>query len=198
MSVQKTEAAGEKALYKPERVDNLKPNDRSSMRNSLPLLTAVGALGLLVAGCAGPEQKLGRGLNNVTEFARLGEIRRSVEQTALWEGTDKAYTTGFIRGFNRSIARTAIGAFEVVTFPFPTPTYDPLLTPKARLWPDPSIKTYKHPYGGLALPEDPVYPDNFKPGLIADSIFETDTTLGFDGGEAFPFIPGSRFRVFDD
>ncbi len=83
------------------------------------LLALVG-LAFLAAGCAGPEKKLGRGLLNVTEFARGGEIRRSMEQTYLWENSDSAYTTGFIRGFNRSVARTAIGIYEVVTFPFPS------------------------------------------------------------------------------
>jgi putative exosortase-associated protein (TIGR04073 family) len=168
------------------------------MRISSAFLTLPGAALLLLVGCAGPEQKLGRGLGNITEFARLGEMQRSIEQTALWDGTDKAYTTGVIRGFTRSVARTAVGAFEVLTFPFPTPTYDAVLTPKARLWPDFSIRNYKASYGGLVLPEDPVYPDSFKPGLIAGPPFETDTALGFAGGEAFPFIPGSKFRVFDD
>jgi len=46
------------------------------------------------SGCAGPEKKLGRGLNNITEFVRLGEIQRSIEQTALWEGPRTAFTTG--------------------------------------------------------------------------------------------------------
>jgi hypothetical protein len=92
--------------------------------------------------------------------------------------------------------RTAIGAYEVVTFPIPS--FKPLLTPKGRLWPDPSVRTYKYPYGGLALPEDPVYPDSFKPGIMEGTLFDTDTALGFTGGEVFPLIPGSRFRIFDD
>lgn len=154
-------------------------------------LTAVVAL----VGCAGPEQKLGRGLNNMTELTRGGDIRRSMEQTALWEGPNRAYTTGFIRGFNRSIARTFIGLYEVVTFPFPS--YDPLLAPKARLNPDGSITTTAYPYGGLTMSEDPVYPDSYKPGLIGDSMFDTDASLGFNGGDVAPFIPGSRFKIFD-
>src|SRR5438445_7541400 len=71
---------------------------------------AVVLCGTVLAGCAGPERKLGRGINNVLEFTRGGEIRRSMEQTALWDGTDAAYTTGFIRGFNRRVARTFVGA----------------------------------------------------------------------------------------
>src|SRR5947207_4780925 len=109
------------------------------MRFILPFLGAVAAAALL-AGCAGPEQKFGRGLGNVTEFARLGEIRRSMEQTGIWENTDAAYTTGLIRGINRSLVRTATGVYELVTFPFPS--YDPVF-----------------------LPENPVYPDSYRPQL---------------------------------
>jgi putative exosortase-associated protein (TIGR04073 family) len=153
------------------------------------------ALVVMVTGCAGPEQKLGRGFRNATEFARFGEINRAVEQTALWDGPNAGYTTGFIRGFNRSVARTAIGVYEIVTFPIPT--YDPLLEPKARLYPDPSMKTTRYPWGGLVLPENPVYPTSYQPNLVADSIFATDSSVGFSGGDVFPFSPGSKFKIFD-
>ena len=115
---------------------------------------------------------MGRGLNNVTELARMGEIRRSMEQTAIWENTEQAYTTGFLRGLNRSLARTAVGAYEIVTFPLP-------------------------PYDPVFLPENPVWPDSYRPNLIADPTFSPDTALGFSGGDVVPFLPGSRFRIFD-
>lgn len=159
------------------------------------LLALVG-LAFLAAGCAGPEKKLGRGLLNVTEFARGGEIRRSMEQTYLWENSDSAYTTGFIRGFNRSVARTAIGAYEIVTFPFPS--YGPVLTSTDRIYPDPNMRNQTYPFGGMVLTEYPTYPDSYRPGIIADSTFETDTSLGFSGGDIAPFVPGSRFRIFDN
>ena len=158
-------------------------------------LALAGVLTLAV-GCAGPERKLGRGLMNTTEFLRGGEIRRSMEQTALWENTDSAFTTGFIRGFNRSVTRTAIGIYEVATFPFPT--YDPLLTSTNRLYPDPNIRNKTYPWGGMVLSEYPTYPDSYRPGLMSDSIFSTDTSLGFSGGDIAPMIQGSRFRVFDN
>jgi putative exosortase-associated protein (TIGR04073 family) len=142
------------------------------MRKLISSTVATLAIAVFATGCAGPEEKLGRGISNVTELARMGEIRRSMEQTALWEGTDKAYTTGVIRGLNRSLARTGVGLYEIVTFPFPT--YDPIF-----------------------LPEQPVYPDSYTPNLIADSTFGPDASLGFSGGDIAPFIPGSRFRVFD-
>ena len=97
------------------------------MRKFISSTVATLAIGIFATGCAGPEQKLGRGFNNLTELTRMGEIRRSMEQTALWEGTDKAYTTGVIRGFNRSLARTGVGLYEIVTFPFPT--YEPIFLP---------------------------------------------------------------------
>jgi hypothetical protein len=48
------------------------------------------------------------------------------------------------------------------------------------------------------LPEYPVYPASYKPGILSDSIFATDTALGFSGGDVAPFVPGSRFKIFDN
>jgi len=146
------------------------------MRNKFPLLGALAITGLLAAGCAGPERKLGRGMGNTFELVRWGEMRRAVEQTAMFDSPDTAYTTGAIRGFNRSLARAGVGLYEVVTFP--VPSYDPVAT--------------------KYLKPDPVYPDNYKPRLLDDANFSTDTALGFTGGDIAPILPGSRFRVFDN
>lgn len=164
------------------------------MRIALSLLSliAVGAF----AGCAGPERKFGRGMNNVTEIARGGEFRRSVEQTAIWEGPEASYTIGFIRGINRTLVRTGIGIYEVVTAPLPP--YGPLMTSTNRLYPDFSIRNSNYPWGGMVLPEDPVFPDNYRPTLLSDSLFSTDTSLGFSGGDVAPMVPGSRFHIFDN
>jgi len=159
---------------------------------TLLALIAVGAF----TGCAGPERKFGRGLNNFTEIARGGELRRSVEQTAIWEGPEVAYTTGFIRGLNRTVTRTVIGAYEIVTAPLPP--YGPLMTSTNRLYPDFSIRNSGYPWGGMVLPEDPVWPDNYRPTLMSDSLFSTDTSLGFSGGDVAPMVPGSRFHIFDN
>ena len=150
---------------------------------------------VVLGGCAGPERKLGRGINNVTEFVRGGEIRRSMEQTALWDGNDVAYATGFIRGLHRSLTRTVIGAYEIATAPLPP--YDPLLTSTNRIYPDFAVRNKTYPWGGMVLPEDPVYPDNYKPGIFSDSIFTTSTALGFGGGDVAPMVPGSRFKIFE-
>jgi putative exosortase-associated protein (TIGR04073 family) len=142
------------------------------MRKLISSTVATLAIAVFATGCAGPEQKLGRGISNVKEIVRMGEIRRSMEQTALWEGNEKAYTTGVIRGMNRTLARTGVGLYEIITFPFPT--YDPVF-----------------------LPSEPVYPDSYTPNFIADPSFGPDASLGFSGGDVAPMIPGSRFRVFD-
>ena len=168
------------------------------MRKSYSMLAAVIAVASLAVGCAGPEQKLGRGIRNATEFARLGEFRRSVEQTGIWESPNRAYTDGVIRGFNRSVARTAVGVWEIVTFPIPTTsegTYDAILTPKSPLYPDITVKNYTYPWGGLALTEDPIYPESYAPGLPSNSVWDTDTYLGFSTGDVAPMIPGSRFSI---
>jgi putative exosortase-associated protein (TIGR04073 family) len=151
------------------------------MRSKLSLLAVAAMAGLLAAGCAGPEKKLGRGINNATEFARLGEIRRSVEQTALWDGAPSAYTTGVIKGLNRSVVRTMVGLYEVITFPIPG--YDPILRPGGPILPDATV--------------DPAFPESYQPHLMSEGTFEPDAALGFGGGDVMPFLPGSRFRIFD-
>jgi len=140
----------------------------------MAFLTVVVLAALLTSGCAGPERKLGRGMGNLYEVVRMGEMRRSIEQTAVLDSPDAGYTVGAVRGFDRSIARTGLGVVEIVTFPFPP--YDPMFT------------SYLKP--------QPVYPESYKPGLVSDSIFDTDTYTGFSGGDIAPLIPGSRFSVF--
>ena len=145
------------------------------MSKSLPLLALAAAVGLMATGCANTEAKFGRGLSNIYEPVRMGELRRSMEQTAITDGPDAAYGWGFIKGVNRTLARTGVGVYEIVTAPFPP--YDPVWT------------SYLSP--------SPVYPDSYTPTLIEDSTFATDTNVGFSGGDVAPFIPGSRFRMFD-
>lgn len=160
----------------------------------IPVLLSAVVAAAFFTGCAGPESKLGRGLSNMTEFARLGEIRRSMEQTAAWDGSEIVPTTGFLRGLNRSFARTGVGIYEVVTFPIPP--YGPVFAPTSGMYPDPSISVVGNKsWGGLRLPEKPVYPSSYKPGVPTDSMFEPDSNLGFSSGEAFPRVPGSRFRT---
>src|SRR5262245_34811118 len=145
------------------------------MRNNFPFWAAVLVVGTLASGCSNVEKKFGRGMSNTLEAVRLGEWRRSMEQAGLFAGPDNGYTTGFIRGLNKSIARTGVGIYEMVTAPFPP--YDPVLTDY--------------------LAPGPVYPDNNKPNLVSDPLYATDVNLGFSGGDVVPLVPGSRFRIFD-
>ena len=131
---------------------------------------------VLFSGCAGPEQKLGRGISNSLEIVRLGEWRRSVEQASVFDIDRSGYATGAIHGFNQTIARTGFGLLEVATFPLPP--YD--------------IK------GSKDFPAYPVFPASYKPGRISDPTFDTDTYSGFTGGDIAPFIPGSRFQIFEN
>ncbi|HNR70193.1 MAG TPA: exosortase system-associated protein, TIGR04073 family [Verrucomicrobiota bacterium] len=145
------------------------------MRNTFTLLASLAMAGALLTGCANTEKKLGRGMSNMTELVRLGEMRRSIEQTALFDQPGGHYATGFLRGLNRTLARTGVGLYEVVTAPFPP--YDPIFT------------DYLSP--------NPVYPDNYRPGILDDAMFATDANMGFSGGDIFPYIPGSRFKIFE-
>lgn len=145
------------------------------MRNTFTLLASLAMAGALLTGCANTEKKLGRGMSNMTELVRLGEMRRSIEQTALFDQPGGHYATGFLRGLNRTLARTGVGIYEVVTAPFPP--YDPIFT------------DYLSP--------NPVYPDNYRPGILDDAMFATDANMGFSGGDIFPYIPGSRFKIFE-
>jgi len=144
------------------------------MRKTLTLLAASAVVSLLATGCAKTQEKLGRGLSNTAEIVRWGEMRRTMEQTAVFEGPDST-GTGFVKGLARTLGRTGIGVYEVVTFPLPP--YRPVFTD--------------------TFAPGPVYPDNYTPGLRSDSTYDTDTYTGFSGGDIAPKIMGSRFTIFE-
>ncbi len=146
------------------------------MRNVIPLLAFAALAAVFTSGCAGPEEKLGRGVSNTLEVARMGEMRHSVEQTTIFSSPGEGYTTGVIRGFDHTVAREAMGIYEVVTFPLPP--YDPVFA------------QYVKPGA--------VYPESYRPNRISDDIFDTDTYMGYGGGDIAPYILGSRFSVFNN
>lgn len=150
------------------------------MRNTLLLLMA-GAAAVVITGCSGPEHKLARGFNNTLEVVRWGDLRHDVEADAVFSSPDVDYAYGAVHGFNQSLSRIGLGIYEVVTFPIPNPPH----------W------NYK-PVCTKYIPASPQYPESYKPGLISGSTFDTDTYTGFSGGDVAPFVPGSRFRVFDN
>ena len=148
------------------------------MRNVTPLLALAASAALFTAGCAGPEQRLGNGVNNVTEFVRMGELQRSVEQYTLFN-PQAGTVTGLIHGFDQSVFRTATGAYQIVTFPAGN-----YLTQSS----------FEQKY----LPQGTPRPDSFFPTLPNTSTFQTDTYIGFSGGNIAPFVPGNRFSIFEN
>ncbi|HTX21766.1 MAG TPA: exosortase system-associated protein, TIGR04073 family [Candidatus Aquilonibacter sp.] len=140
------------------------------------ILALAGLAALFTTGCAGPEEKFGLGMRNAYDIVRLGEMRRSIEQTSVFDSPDAGFTTGLVRGFDRSLARTGMGIYEMATAPIP-------------------------PYGPIFTKEfapEPVYPDSYEPGLPSCGILDTDTYTGYSGGDVAPWFPGSRFEVFDN
>jgi putative exosortase-associated protein (TIGR04073 family) len=152
------------------------------MRNIIPFLALAVVVGFFITGCAGPEEKLGRGITNSFEIVRGGEMRRSIEQTSIFDSPSVGYTTGAIHGFDRTVERTGVGLWEVVTFPIPNhkdyDTYGPIDT--------------------AHLKPHTIYPDSYTPGLPSSGLLDTDTHTGFSGGDVAPWIPGNRFTVFDN
>lgn len=141
------------------------------MRSLLKPVSLLVTVAAVLVGCTSAEQKLGRGLDNLSEPFRLGELQRSYEQGALFGGAHGG-TVGVVRGVNRTIGRTVVGAVEVLSFPIPS---------------EPYIK-----------PDSKVYPDSYKPGGLGKSTtLATDNSLGFESSDVAPLIPGSRFRVID-
>lgn len=149
------------------------------MRNPVSFLALAALVALFTSGCAGPEQRLGSGFTNLTEFTRLGAMQRSVEQTAIFNAPNYSYATGVIRGFDQSVYTTAMGAYQIVTFPAG------------------NYLTQSH-FDQKYVPQTVAYPDSYHPGLIDTGTFQTDQYIGFSGGSIAPFIPGNRFTIFGD
>lgn len=144
----------------------------------MPLLAFAALAVVFTSGCTSPnpEDKLGRGVSNTLEVARMGEMRRCVEQTVIFGSPGQGYATGVIRGFDHTVAREAMGIYEIVTFPLP-------------------------PYGPLGtnyVTPGAVYPASYRPKRLSDSLFDTDTYMGYGSGDVAPYIIGSRFSVFNN
>jgi len=137
-------------------------------------------MAIFAVGCAGPEKKLGRGINNFTEFARGGEIRRSVEQTALRDGR--------LSPIPQASSGASIAACCGLSW-----ARSRLFRSRSRatspIWP-PAVR---YPTASV----DPVFPDSYTPHLISDTTFEPDAALGFSGGDVAPYIPGQPFPHLD-
>jgi putative exosortase-associated protein (TIGR04073 family) len=146
------------------------------MRKTLSLLGTAVALAVLGIGCAGPEQKFGRGISNTAEITRGSEFERSMEQGGMFGGTDNGFGTGLVQGFNKTVARTGIGIYEVVTAPIPP--YGPVCT------------NYLSPKPG--------HPDSYTTRKWAEPWNDSDHYFGFSGGDVAPWFFGSHFTIFDN
>ncbi len=73
--------------------------------------------------------KLSRGVVNL--FTGWVEIPKRIQETTQDSGAAAGFTWGLLRGIGHGFIRTAGGAYEIVTFPFPAPAdYEPLLQPE--------------------------------------------------------------------
>ena len=73
-----------------------------------PVFSAAGALG-----------KLGRGVTNL--FTGWVEVPKRIAETTTASGRFAGFTWGLLRGAAYGFLRTAAGAYETATFPFPAP-----------------------------------------------------------------------------
>jgi len=81
------------------------------------------------AGSTLAAQKAVRGLAN-TGLGVVVELPKTVYYDTLEDGPLYGLTVGVLEGLSWGIARTLVGIYEVVTFPFPAPEgYRPILTP---------------------------------------------------------------------
>ena len=73
--------------------------------------------------------KLARGAVNL--LTGWVEIPKRVHETSQQEGAIAGFTWGLVRGLGYGFIRTAAGAYELVTFPFPAPpAYAPVIRPE--------------------------------------------------------------------
>ena len=106
-------------------------------RRSLNAVFMAGVLvsGLVAAAAAeemvspAAAQKAVRGLAN-TGLGVVVELPKIVYYDTLEDGPLYGLTVGVLEGLSWGIARTLVGIYEVVTFPFPVPEeYRPIYTP---------------------------------------------------------------------
>ena len=73
--------------------------------------------------------KLVRGVGNV--LTGWLEIPMNIYETSVDENPFVGITIGLAKGIGMTIARTCVGAYETITFPFPIPEgYDAIIDPE--------------------------------------------------------------------
>lgn len=92
--------------------------------------TMLGARAASAEGMDGAKAftKLSRGgINLLTGWV---EIPKRIQETSAESGNAAGFTWGLLRGIGHGFIRTAAGAYELVTFPFPAPPdYQPVIQP---------------------------------------------------------------------
>ena len=102
---------------------------------ALGVLATLGVLGSAGPASAEPMEagkaftKLARGgINILTGWV---EIPKRVSETSQASGSAAGFTWGILRGIGHGFIRTAAGAYELLTFPFPAPPgYAPVIQPE--------------------------------------------------------------------
>lgn len=127
-------------------------------RRILALSFAVLCLSLACVAAARAEEqsapaqigtKLMRGLANLT--TGVGEIPKQIYLVGKREGWVQGAVRGPLEGIGMFIARTVVGAYEVLTFPVPVPSdYQPVLLPDYVWQPEPLSQ--------LTVPTEPAAP----------------------------------------
>ncbi len=95
------------------------------------VIVALAVVNLAACGyCQDAARKLGRGVANV--ITSPFEIPKTVTDTYYKElGVAESIFLGIPKGIATMIKRLAVGAFEIVTFPFPVPEgYQPVMEPE--------------------------------------------------------------------
>ena len=73
--------------------------------------------------------KLTRGFVNV--ITGWVELPKRIQETTQASGAAAGFTWGLLRGIGHGFIRTAAGAYEFFTFPFPAPPgYEPVIQPE--------------------------------------------------------------------
>ena len=86
--------------------------------------------------------KLTRGfVNLVTGWV---EIPKRIHETSVQSGAPAGFTWGLLRGIGHGFIRTAAGAYELVTCPFPAPPdYEPVIQPEYVFTEDSTDSSYR-------------------------------------------------------
>ena len=109
---------------------------RCSYRSGILVATAVGVLAFGVPQASAEPMDAGKSFTKLTRgFVNLVtgwvEIPKRVQETSQQSGPWAGFTWGLLRGLGHGFIRTAAGAYEFVTFPFPAPPgYESVIQPE--------------------------------------------------------------------